>query len=65
MPIVRVELFPGRSRETKASIASEFTRVLQEVAGIPPGDTTVMFVEVEPSDWIVAGKPLTRPTPKS
>jgi 4-oxalocrotonate tautomerase len=58
MPIVRVELFPGRTSKTKAAIAKEITTVLQAVAGVPPSDTTVMFVEVAPSDWVVAGEPL-------
>ncbi|MEI9402545.1 tautomerase family protein [Mesorhizobium argentiipisi] len=63
MPIVRVELFPGRSSETKATIASEFTRILQDVAGIQPQETTVMFVEVQPSDWMVGGRPFPRSSP--
>ncbi|MDW6023332.1 4-oxalocrotonate tautomerase family protein [Mesorhizobium sp. BAC0120] len=57
MPIVRVELFPGRAPDIKAAIAKEITQVLQTVAGVPPQDTTVMFIEVAPSDWAVAGKP--------
>ena len=57
MPIIRVELFPGRSHQTKMAIAEEFTRILEEQAGIAPSATTVMFVEVAPSDWVVAGKP--------
>lgn len=58
MPIVRLELFPGRSAAKKAEIASEITAVLQRVAGIAPSDTTVLFIEVSPSDWVVNGKPL-------
>ena len=58
MPIVRVELFPGRSPELKAKLAREFTETLELVAGIKPEATTVVFVDIPAHDWIVAGKPL-------
>ncbi|HHW33232.1 MAG TPA: 4-oxalocrotonate tautomerase family protein [Paracoccus solventivorans] len=58
MPLVRIELFPGRSHAQKMEIAEAITRVLEETAGISPTATTVMFSEVAPSDWVVAGKPL-------
>ncbi|WP_085026398.1 tautomerase family protein [Ensifer aridi] len=61
MPLIRVELFPGRSAELKAEIAREFTDVLERVAGIKPEATTVMFTEVAPHDWVVAGKPYGAP----
>jgi len=57
VPIVRIELFKGRTSQTKAAIAEGITNVLQSVDGIPPADTTVIFVDVERSDWAVAGKP--------
>ncbi len=46
-------------------IASEITRVLEEKAGIAPSATTVMFVEVAPSDWVVAGRPYATPAIQS
>lgn len=58
MPLVRIELFPGRSHAQKMEIADAITRVLEEKAGISPTATTVIFSEVAPSDWVVAGKPL-------
>lgn len=61
MPLIRVELFPGRSAELKTELAREFTETLERVAGIKPEATTVMFVEVQPHDWIVAGKPYGSP----
>ena len=61
MPIVRIELFPGRSHETKAEIAEAITRTLEEKAGIAPDATIMMFVEVAPSDWSVGGKPYASP----
>lgn len=55
MPIVKIELFPGRDQSLKAEIALRITQVLEEISNIPPTDTTVMFQEVSPHDWFVAG----------
>lgn len=57
MPIVRIELFPGRGAELKSRIAKAITTALQDVAAVPPTDTMVIFVEVAKSDWMVAGEP--------
>lgn len=56
MPIVRIELFPGRDAEKKAAIAREVTKALEASAGIDPADTTVIFDEVKQADWFVAGE---------
>ncbi|AYG57531.1 tautomerase family protein [Rhizobium jaguaris] len=64
MPLIRVELFPGRSPELKAEIAQAFTETLDKLAGIKPEATTVMFAEVQPHDWVVAGKPYGTPVTK-
>lgn len=58
MPLIRIDLFPGRDHDAKMLIATEITRVLEEKAGIPPTSTTIIFNEVSPSDWVVAGVPL-------
>lgn len=63
MPLVRIELFPGRTHEQKMEIAQAVTRALEQTAGIAPSATTIMFSEVAPSDWVVAGKPLGAPKP--
>lgn len=62
MPLVKIELFPGRSPEKKAELAREITATLERVAGIKPESTTIMFTEVEPEDWFVAGEALGGPT---
>lgn len=61
MPLVRVELFPGRSPEMKAEIAKAFTQSLETIAGSKPEATTIIFSEVQPHDWVVAGAPYGRP----
>lgn len=61
MPLIRIELFPGRSPEKKREIAEGITRLLEETAGISPGATTVIFQETAPQDWFLAGKPYATP----
>ena len=61
MPIVRIELLSGRSPEIKAEVAREITETLDRVAGVKPEATTVVFIDVAPQDWAVAGKPLGGP----
>lgn len=61
MPIIRIELFPGRDHDTKMEIAQGITQLLHDRAGIAPAATTVIFTEVPPTDWVVAGKPYATP----
>ncbi|WP_457588878.1 tautomerase family protein [Ensifer canadensis] len=58
MPIVKIELFPGRDPEKKAELAKAITETLERVGGIKPEATTVMFVEISPNAWFVAGESL-------
>mgnify|MGYP002717519545 CR=1 FL=1 len=55
MPLVRIELFPGRSPALKQEIATRITQMLSDVAGIAPEATSVIFQETPPADWFVAG----------
>ena len=65
MPIIRIELFPGRSHELKMELAEGITRLFEEKAAIAPQATTIVFTEVSPSDWVVAGKPYATSEPGS
>ena len=56
MPMVKIELFPGRTREQKARAAREITDAIQRTLGAPPEATDIIFVEVAKSDWASAGK---------
>ena len=56
MPIVRVEMFAGRTREQKARAAKEITEAVQRTLGAKPESTQVIFVDVEKSAWASAGK---------
>ncbi len=62
MPIVRIEMLPGRSQETKQRVAAEVTQVLARELGVAPAHIYVMFSEVPAADWAVGGGFLAAPS---
>lgn len=56
MPIVRIELFAGRTREQKVKAAKEITDAVARTLGAAPESTHVIFADVSKSDWANAGK---------
>jgi 4-oxalocrotonate tautomerase len=56
MPIVKVELLAGRTREQKAKAAREITDAIERTLGAKPESTLVVFTDVERSDWAKGGK---------
>lgn len=55
MPIVRVDLWPGRTKEQKAEIARLFTEALTNVMSIPAEATNVIFQDIPKEDWAIGG----------
>lgn len=62
MPIVRVEILPGRSQETKQRIAHEMTALLARELQVDAQHIYVMFAETAHADWAVGGRFFTPPT---
>ena len=56
MPIVRVEMWPGRTQAQKREMARAITEVICNVAHTTPEATTVIFQEVAKEDWAQAGR---------
>lgn len=56
MPVVEIKWFKGRSKETKQKIAEKIERAMQEDANCKPGDTHVVFYDVEKENWAIEGK---------
>ena len=56
MPIVRVELWPGRTQAQKRELARAITEVVCNVAQTTPEATIVIFQEVAKEDWAQAGR---------
>jgi 4-oxalocrotonate tautomerase len=55
MPIVNVALYAGRTDQQKAELAKAITQAISETAGVPDSATTVIFQDVEKSNWAVGG----------
>lgn len=56
MPIVRIELYSGRSTQQKADCARDVVEAVVSNLGATPDSTHVIFVDVEPSDWLTTKK---------
>jgi 4-oxalocrotonate tautomerase len=55
MPIVRVEMWPGRTKSQKAELARVITDALVNIAKTTPEATTVIFEDVAQENWATGG----------
>jgi len=55
MPIVKVEMWPGRTHAQKAELARLITEAMVTVAHTTPEATTVVFEDVPKENWAVGG----------
>lgn len=56
MPIIRVELWKGTSKETKAELAKTLSEDLSRIAGKRMENITVLFTDYETHDWALGGE---------
>lgn len=56
MPILRLEMHPGRTPEQKREFVREATRVTVEILKCPPESVDIVIVEVPREAWAKAGK---------
>ncbi len=56
MPIVRVEMFSGRTHAQKQELARAITEAVANIAHTTPDATIVIFQDVAREDWAQAGK---------
>ena len=56
MPMVRIELYPGRTPEQKLACARAIMEVMKQHLNASPEATQVMFVDVEKSNWLDGSK---------
>lgn len=54
MPNVKIEWVAGRDKNAKTEIARKIVEVLNQVAGVPPGATNVLFLDYDAEDWFIA-----------
>ena len=56
MPIVRVEMWPGRTHEQKQKLAKAITDAMVEIGKTTPEATLIVFEDVDKSNWAQSGK---------
>lgn len=61
MPIVRVELLPGRTNAQKAEYTRQVTKLTAELLNCSVDSVSVMFTVIEAHDWGNAGKMYSAP----
>ena len=61
MPIVRIEMLSGRSPQTKQRLAKEITDSMARICMVEPAHIYVMFQDISPQDWAVAGETFAAP----
>jgi 4-oxalocrotonate tautomerase len=55
MPIITVQMWPGRTQAQKAELARLITDALVTVAHTTPDATVVVFEDVAKENWSVGG----------
>jgi 4-oxalocrotonate tautomerase len=55
MPIVRVEMWSGRTKEQKAELARAITDAVVNIAKTTPEATMVVFEDVSMENWAIGG----------
>ena len=63
MPVIRVEMFKGRTPEQKKAMVKEVTEAFVRTAGGTPEAVHVVITDVEQSHWAVAGVLASDPPP--
>ncbi|MBM3292685.1 4-oxalocrotonate tautomerase [Candidatus Bathyarchaeota archaeon] len=58
MPCIEVKWYKGRDKATKAKVMELLTKAMCEGIGCKPEAVSVVFYDVEKSDWGNAGKPV-------
>ena len=56
MPIIRVEMFAGRTEQQKRVLVTKLTNALVNAAGGTPESVNVVITDVNKSDWGSGGE---------
>ncbi len=56
MPMIRVEMFAGRTPDQKRAFAKAVTDSFVETCGGTPQSVQIIFTDVQKGDWATAGK---------
>ncbi len=56
MPIIRVEMWEGRTKSQKAELARAITDAMVSIAHTTPESTIIIFSDIDRDDWAENGK---------
>lgn len=56
MPLVKIEMYPGRTKETKKKLIEQITKDVAETAACPPEAVTVVIEDIPKENWGFGGK---------
>lgn len=56
MPVVNIQMFEGRSDESKQKIAKDVTDSIAKHTGVDPQYVYVIFNDVELKNWAISGE---------
>jgi 4-oxalocrotonate tautomerase len=65
MPLIRVEMFPGRTIAQKRAMVRALTDAFVASAGGTPDSVTILIEEVAREHWAVAGRLASDPKPET
>lgn len=55
MPIVRVEMWTGRTKEQKAALAKAITDAMVDIGKTTPEATIIVFEDIPKENWAQSG----------
>ena len=55
MPVIHVEMWPGRTVAQKEQLAKAITEAMVKIANVTPEGTIVIFEEVAKENWAQGG----------
>jgi 4-oxalocrotonate tautomerase len=63
MPMIRIEMFEGRTPEQKRACAEAVTKAFVETCGGTPQSVSIIFTDVAKQDWATGGRLASDPKP--
>ncbi|WP_169543436.1 2-hydroxymuconate tautomerase [Sneathiella aquimaris] len=63
MPMIRVEMFAGRSAEQKKTLIKSLTKATSEAIGVSEASVDVVITEVAKENWGLGGEPASEKFP--
>ena len=55
MPIIRIEIWEGRTHSQKAELARVITEAMVTIAHTTPEATTIVFEDISKDNWATGG----------